>query len=509
MSISMQHRHKLLGLLTASLLSASIHAAPLTRDNGAPVGDNQNSQTAGASGPVLLQDVQLIQKLQRFDRERIPERVVHARGTGAHGEFTALDDLSDLSIAKVFHKGSKTPVFVRFSSVVHGNHSPETLRDPRGFATRFYTAEGNWDLVGNNFPTFFIRDAIKFPDMVHAFKPDPRTNLDDDSRRFDFFSHVPEATRTLTQLYSNEGTPVSYRTMDGNSVHAYKLVNAKGEIHYVKFHWKSLQGQKNLDPAQVVKIQGQDYSHMTNDLVSALNKGDFPKWDLYIQVLNAQDLATFDFDPLDATKIWPNVPERKIGQMVLNKNPDNVFQETEQVAMAPSNLVPGIEASEDRLLQGRLFSYADTQLHRIGANGVSLPINQPKVAVNNGNQDGATNPGDTRSGVNYQPSRLQPRDEVEHARYSQLPLSGSTQQVKIRREQNFKQAGDLYRSYSKREREDLINSLGGSLATTDDESKHIMLSYFYKADSEYGEGVSKVAKGDLSRVKALAAKLSD
>jgi catalase len=313
----------------------------------------------------------------------------------------------------------------------------------------------------------------------------------------------------LTQLYSNEGTPVSYRTMDGNSVHAYKLVNAKGEIHYVKFHWKSLQGQKNLDPAQVVKIQGQDYSHMTNDLVSALNKGDFPKWDLYIQVLNAQDLATFDFDPLDATKIWPNVPERKIGQMVLNKNPDNVFQETEQVAMAPSNLVPGIEASEDRLLQGRLFSYADTQLHRIGANGVSLPINQPKVAVNNGNQDGATNPGDTRSGVNYQPSRLQPRDEVEHARYSQLPLSGSTQQVKIRREQNFKQAGDLYRSYSKREREDLINSLGGSLATTDDESKHIMLSYFYKADSEYGEGVSKVAKGDLSRVKALAAKLSD
>lgn len=509
MSISMQHRHKLLGLLTASLLSASINAAPLTRDNGAPVGDNQNSQTAGASGPVLLQDVQLIQKLQRFDRERIPERVVHARGTGAHGEFTALDDLSDLSIAKVFHKGSKTPVFVRFSSVVHGNHSPETLRDPRGFATKFYTAEGNWDLVGNNFPTFFIRDAIKFPDMVHAFKPDPRTNLDDDSRRFDFFSHVPEATRTLTQLYSNEGTPVSYRTMDGNSVHAYKLVNAKGEIHYVKFHWKSLQGQKNLDPQQVVKIQGEDYSHMTNDLVSALNKGDFPKWDLYIQVLDAQDLATFDFDPLDATKIWPNVPQRKIGQMVLNKNPDNVFQETEQVAMAPSNLVPGIEASEDRLLQGRLFSYADTQLHRIGANGVSLPINQPKVAVNNGNQDGATNPGDTRSGVNYQPSRLQPRDEVEHARYSQLPLSGSTQQVKIRREQNFKQAGDLYRSYSKKERKDLINSLGGSLATADDESKHIMLSYFYKADSEYGEGVSKVAKGDLSRVKALAANLSD
>lgn len=202
-------------VLTASLLSLSVNAATLTRDNGAAVGDNQNSQTAGPNGPTLLQDVQLIQKLQRFDRERIPERVVHARGTGAHGTFTVSDDLSDLTKAKVFAAGQVTPVFVRFSAVVHGNHSPETLRDPRGFATKFYTADGNWDLVGNNFPTFFIRDAIKFPDMVHAFKPDPRTNLDDDSRRFDFFSHVPESTRTLTELYSNSGTPASYREMDG------------------------------------------------------------------------------------------------------------------------------------------------------------------------------------------------------------------------------------------------------------------------------------------------------
>ena len=215
------------GITCASLLSVTAQAATLTRDNGAAVGDNQNSQTAGANGPVLLQDVQLLQKLQRFDRERIPERVVHARGTGAHGTFTVTNDLSDLTKAKVFAKGETTPVFVRFSAVVHSAHSPETLRDPRGFATKFYTADGNWDLVGNNFPTFFIRDAIKFPDMVHAFKPDPRTNLDDDSRRFDFFSHVPEATRTLTELYSDSGTPASYREMDGNGVHAYKLVNAK------------------------------------------------------------------------------------------------------------------------------------------------------------------------------------------------------------------------------------------------------------------------------------------
>lgn len=501
-------RHALI-LATASLLSLSVQAANLTRDNGAAVGDNQNSQTAGATGPVLLQDVQLIQKLQRFDRERIPERVVHARGTGAHGTFTVTDNLNDLTKAKVFAAGEVTPVFVRFSAVVHGNHSPETLRDPRGFATKFYTADGNWDLVGNNFPTFFIRDAIKFPDMVHAFKPDPRTNLDDDSRRFDFFSHVPESTRTLTELYSDSGTPASYREMDGNGVHAYKLINAKGEAHYVKFHWKSLQGIKNLDPKQVVEVQGRDYSHMTNDLVTHINKGDFPKWDLYVQVLKPEDLAKFDFDPLDATKIWPNVPERKVGQMVLNRNPANVFQETEQVAMAPANLVPGIEPSEDRLLQGRVFSYADTQMYRLGANALQLPINAPRVTVNNGNQDGAMNLGKTTTGVNYQPSRLMPRDEPQTARYSQSPLSGSTQQAKIQREQNFKQAGDLYRSYSKKERQDLIENFGGSLATTDDESKHIILSFLYKADPEYGTGVAKVAKGDLARVKALAEKLTD
>ncbi|MFC3395577.1 catalase KatB [Brenneria rubrifaciens] len=485
-------------------------ADTLTRDNGAPVGDNQNSQTAGDNGPVLLQDVQLLQKLQRFDRERIPERVVHARGTGAHGEFTATADISDLTTAQVFKVNSKTPVFVRFSSVVHGNHSPETLRDPRGFATKFYTTEGNWDLVGNNFPTFFIRDAIKFPDMVHAFKPDPRTNLDDDSRRFDFFSHVPESIRTLTLLYSNEGTPATYRNMDGNGVHAYKFVNSKGEVHYVKFHWKTLQGIKNLDPQQVEKVQGKDYSHMSNDLVTAINRGDFPKWDLYIQVLTPDSLKTFDFNPLDATKIWPNVPERKIGQMVLNRNPDNIFQETEQVAMAPSNLVPGIEPSEDKLLQGRLFAYADTQMYRVGANGLSLPINLPRSKVNNGNQDGSLNSGNTKdNGVNYQPSRLYPREELTSARYSHLPLQGTTTQSKIQREQNFKQTGELYRSYSEKDRTDLVNSLGSALATADEKSRDIMLSYFYKADKDYGTRLTSVAKADLTTVQKLAEKLSD
>ena len=499
-----------LGLIASAMLVAnSAIATPLTRDNGAPVGDNQHSQTAGSTGPTLLQDVQLIQKLQRFDRERIPERVVHARGTGAHGEFVASRDISDLTLAKVFTPGERTPVFVRFSSVVHGLHSPETLRDPRGFATRFYTSDGNWDLVGNNFPTFFIRDAIKFPDLVHAFKPDPRTNLGNDARRFDLLSHMPEATRTLTQLYSNEGTPASYRHMDGNSVHAYKFVNKDGEITYVKFRWKTLQGQKNLTPAEVAEIQGRDFSHMTSDLVSAINRGDYPKWDLYIQTLKPGELDDFDFDPLDPTKIWPEVAEHKVGQMVLNRNIGNFFQETEQVALAPSNLISGIEPSEDRLLQGRLFSYADTQMYRVGANATGLPINQPRARVNNGNQDGALNAGRTVGSVNYEPSRLQPRPGTQAARYSQLPLSGTTQQQRPDRQRNYAQAGDLFRSYDRKHRLDLINSFGQSLAHSDNESKHIILSFLYKADPEYGTGVTTVAGGDLARVKRLAAQLAD
>ncbi|MNX96902.1 Catalase precursor [compost metagenome] len=277
----------------------------------------------------------------------------------------------------------------------------------------------------------------------------------------------------------------------------------------MKFRWKSLQGQKNLNPKQVAKIQATDYSHMTSDLVQAIDKGDFPKWDLYIQVLRPDQLAGFAFDPLDATKIWPGIPERKVGQMVLNRNVGNFFQETEQVAMAPSNLVPGIEPSEDRLLQGRLFSYADTQMYRVGANALSLPVNRPRVRVNNGNQDGAMNPHQTTSSVNYEPSILAPRPADEAARYSQTPLSGSTQQARIQREQNFLQAGELYRSYNRKDRTDLVNSFGQSLAGASVRSKHLMLSYLYKADPEYGSRVAKVAGGNLIEVKRLAAALQD
>jgi len=496
--------------VVAGCLLAFASADPLTRDNGAPVGDNQNSQTAGADGPVLLQDVQLIQKLQRFDRERVPERVVHARGTGAHGEFVATADISDITRAKVFASGTRTPVFVRFSTVIHGTHSPETLRDPRGFATKFYTSEGNWDLVGNNLPIFFIRDAIKFPDMVHSLKPSPATNLQDPERYFDFFSHVPESTHMITRLYTDYGTPKSYRLMDGNGVHAYKFVNAAGQITYVKFHWDSLQGEKNLTAAEAEKIQAKDFNHASRDLIDAINRGEFPKWDLYVQVLKPEELSRFDFNPLDATKVWTGVPERKIGTMTLNRNPSNIFQETEQSAFAPSNLVPGIEPSEDRLLQGRIFSYADTQLYRVGANGLQLPINRPLASVNNGNQDGSLNPGATQADVNYQPSVRRPMVETTALKYSALPLQGATQQARIQKTLNFRQAGEFYRSLSATEKKNLIANLSGDLkAVKNDQIRQAMLSHFYKADADYGSALCMAVGANTQQVAALAARLSE
>jgi len=498
-------------ILSASLLASAIavQAAPLTRDNGAAVGDNQNSKTAGPNGSVLLEDVHLIQKLQRFARERIPERVVHARGTGVHGEFVSTGDFSHLTRAGLFAKaGIKTPVFVRFSTVVHSKGSPETLRDPRGFATKFYTQQGNWDLVGNNLPVFFIRDAIKFPDMVHSLKPSPVTNKQDPNRFFDFFSHEPGATHMLTQVYSDLGTPESYRKMDGFGVHAYKWVNQNNEVHYVKFQWKSQQGIATLDAKQTAEVQSKDFNHLTHDLYSAIDKGDYPKWDLYVKVLTPSELNRFDFNALDATKIWPDVKETKVGTMTLTKVPDNFFSATEQSAFAPSRLIPGIEPSEDRLLQGRIFSYSDTQLYRLGANHQQLAINRPHVSVNNHNQEGTMNISGQNSDINYEPSRQRNLTSPDSARYSQTALSGSTQQRAIHKQQNFKQAGELYRSFAKSAQSNLISNLAGDLAQVrDSETKHIMLSYFYKADTQYGTRLTKAVKGDLAKVKKLARSL--
>ncbi|MEA3083339.1 MAG: catalase [Paraburkholderia sp.] len=503
-------KRTLLSVVLSATMLPPVFAADMTRDNGSPVGDNQNSETAGPEGPVLLQDSHLVEKLQRFDRERIPERVVHARGTGAFGEFVPSADVSDLTTAQVFSPGSKTPVFVRFSTVMGYRGSPEQARDPRGFAIKFYTRQGNWDMVGINWPIFFIRDAIKFPDFVHANKPSAVTGVQDANLAFDFFAHTPEATNMLTHLYSDDGMPDSYRHMDGFGVHAFKFVNAKGEVHYVKFHWVSDQGKKDLRPGEIAASIGSDWNLMTNDLYGAIRKGAFPKWDLYVQVLKPSDLNKFSYDGLDDTKEWLGVPERKIGTMTLNRVPDNYFESTEESAFAPSRLVPGIEPSEDRMLQGRLFAYADTQMYRLGANYNSLPINRPLIDVHNNNQDGKMNSGDRTGEINYEPSGISEISQDPKYKYLQTPLSGTTQQIAIHKKQNFRQAGQYFESLTEQGKGDLVTALSGDLShVTNEDNKYTMLSYFNKADPDLGARLIRALNADGSKVKTMSAKLSD
>lgn len=482
--------------LVLSIAKGTSQQKQLTMNNGAPVGDNQNSKTIGQNGQVLLEDIHLIEKLASFDRERIPERVVHARGVGAYGEFVASNDVSKYTKASLFQKGKTTPVFVRFSTVVHSAGSPETLRDPRGFATKFYTDQGNYDLVGNNLPVFFIRDAIKFPDMVHAFKPSPINNKQDPNRVFDFFSNIPEGTHLLTRVYSDYGIPANYRQMDGFGVHAYKWVNSNNEVTYVKYTWKSLQGIKNLTAQEASTVQGQDFQHATVDLYDQIKKDNFPSWELYVQVLKASDFDKMDINPLDATKIWPDnvAPLQLVGKMTLNRIPDNFFQEVEQSAFSPATLVPGIEPSEDKLLQGRLFSYPDTQRHRIGANFQQLPINAPKVATATNNQNGAFSTRKINGDINYQPSATQngfvDNEKEDYSKSAFVNIT--TVQQKISKPNDFKQAGEFYRLLPEKEKQSLIKNLSGDLKTVSNkEVVSKMVGYFYMADSDFGKRLAK------------------
>lgn len=503
-------------LLASSILGSIVvtNAQTLTTNTGTPVGDNQNSKTIGNNGQVLLEDIHLIEKLAAFDRERIPERVVHARGAGAFGEFVADKDFSDVTVADFLSQaGKKTPLMVRFSTVTHQQGSPETYRDPRGFAVKFYTEQGNYDLVGNNLPVFFIRDAIKFPDMVHAFKPSPITNgASDPNRVFDFFSNLPESTHMLTWLFSDYGIPANYRQMEGNGVHAYKWVNAKGEVTYVKYKWVPQQKIKNLTQEEANAIQSTSIEHATLDLRNEIEKGNFPKWDLHIQMLKKEDFDKLDFNPVDVTKIWPETVAKfvKVGTMTLNANPTNYFQQVEQAAFAPSNLVPGIEPSEDKLLQGRLFSYADTQRHRLTGNHQQIPVNASKNAVKTYNQDGYMSLREQKGDVNYQPSTNLPAvKEDTKFKYSKsvFPAGTTTAQAKIDRENNFKQAGDLYKSFSKQDKDNLIKNLGGALGAV--KNKTIvakMISHFYQADREFGMRLAEAVKMDRKELESLLTK---
>lgn len=488
----------------------------LTTRQGHPVTDNQNMRTVGNRGPATMENYQFIEKITHFDRERIPERVVHARGAGAHGYFESYgmvgnEPVSKYTRAKLFQeKGKRTPVFVRFSTVGHGNHSPETLRDPRGFAVKFYTEDGNWDLVGNNLKIFFIRDAIKFPDLIHSQKPDPVTNIQSGERIFDFISNTPEAMHMVTFLFSPWGIPANYRQMQGSGVNTYKWVNKDGQAVLVKYHWEPKHGIKNLTQVQAQEVQGKNFNHATQDLYEAIEKGDFPEWELLIQIMSDDDHPELDFDPLDDTKIWPQdqFPWLPVGKMILNKNPENYFAEVEQAAFGTGVLVDGLDFSDDKMLQGRTLSYSDTQRYRVGPNYLQLPINAPKTQVATNQRDGQMAykvdmaPGQNPH-INYEPSTLNGLREAPKTNKEYTPhYNANLVKQKIERTNDFKQAGERYRMFEDWERDDLILNLVNTLKTADKRIQDKMVEMFTKCDAEYGQRVAdglRKAGSDMSK----------
>lgn len=469
----------------------------LTTSWGAPVGDNQNSQTAGGRGPTLIQDVHLLEKLAHFNRERVPERVVHAKGAGAHGYFEVTNDLSKYTKANFLSSvGKRTPMFIRFSTVAGELGSADTVRDPRGFAVKFYTEEGNYDLVGNNTPVFFIRDAIKFPDFIHTQKRDPKTHLKNPTAVWDFWSLSPESLHQVTTLMSDRGIPATLRHMHGFGSHTFKWVNEQGEGVWVKYHFKTEQGIKNLDVDLAAKLAGENPDYHTEDLFNAIENGDFPAWKLCVQIMPMEDANTYRFDPFDVTKVWSqkDYPLIEVGRMVLNKNPENYFAEVEQATFSPGAFVPGIEASPDKMLQGRLFAYSDAHRYRVGANHNSLPINRPKAEVNNYQRDGQMRFDSNGGGaVYYEPNSFGGPTESPENKPAALPLTGFADSVAYDQHDHYTQAGDLYRLLSEDERARLVQNIVGAMKPVEiEEIKLRQIQHFYKADPEYG---TRVAEG--------------
>jgi catalase len=469
----------------------------LTTSWGAPVGDNQNSMTAGSRGPTLIQDVHLLEKLAHFNRERVPERVVHAKGAGAHGYFEVSNDVSKYTKADFLSEvGKQTPMFIRFSTVAGELGSADTVRDPRGFAVKFYTEEGNYDIGGKNTPVFFIRDAIKFPDFIHTQKRHPQTHLKNPNAVWDFWSLSPESLHQVTILMSDRGIPATLRHTNGYGSHTFKWVNKDGDAVWVKYHFKTDQGVKNLDVNLAAKLAGENPDYHTEDLFNAIDKGDFPSWTLYVQIMPVEDADTYKWDPFDVTKVWSqkDYPLIEVGKMTLNKNPENYFAEVEQATFSPGNFVPGIEASPDKMLQGRLFAYSDAHRYRVGANHNALPINRPKAEVNNYQRDGFMRPDSNGgSSVYYEPNSLSGPQESAEDRTSAFPVSGVAESVSYDHNDHYTQAGDLYRLMSEEERARLVENIVGAMKPVEsDEIKLRQIQHFYKADPEYG---TRVAKG--------------
>jgi catalase len=475
--------------------------AVLTTRQGHPVYDNQNQRTVGARGPATLENYHFLEKISHFDRERIPERVVHARGITAFGHFEAYGKLGDEPIerftrAKLFAEaGKRTDVAVRFSTVIGGRDSSEAARDPRGFAVKFYTEDGNWDLVGNNLGVFFIRDAIKFPDVIHALKPDPVDFEQKPNRIFDFMSQTPESMHMLVNLFSPRGIPADYRHMQGFGVNTYKWINATGESVLVKYHWMPTQGVRSMTEQDAAQVQAAGLGHATKDLYAAIEAGDFPQWELVVQIMSDDEHPELDFDPLDDTKTWPeqDFPPRAVGRMVLNRMPVNFFAENEQIAFGTGVLVDGLDFSDDKMLIGRTFSYSDTQRYRVGPNYLQLPVNQPQNAkVRTNQRDGQmayfVDGAQESPHVNYEPSITGGLREAQYPTHDEQgpEIRGRLTRKRLPRTNDYQQAGQRYLLLQQWERDDLVHNFVTLLSQCVRPIQERMVWHFLLVENDLG-----------------------
>ena len=479
----------------------------LTTVAGAPVVDNQNTMTAGPRGPVLLQDVWYLEKLAHFDREVIPERRMHAKGSGAHGTFTVTHDITRYTKAKIFSViGKKTEMFVRFSTVAGERGAADAERDIRGFAMKFYTEEGNWDLVGNNTPVFFLRDPLKFPDLNHAIKRDPRTNMRSAKNNWDFWTSLPEALHQVTITMSDRGIPFSFRHMHGFGSHTFSMINAKNERVWVKFHLVCQQGIKTLTDAEAEAIVAKDRESNQRDLLESIDRGDFPKWKMFIQVMTEEQAAKMPYNPFDLTKVWykKDFPLIEVGYFELNRNPDNYFAEVEQAAFNPANVVPGIGFSPDKMLQGRLFSYGDAQRYRLGVNHHQIPVNAPRCPVNSYHRDGQmrvnNNAGST---IAYEPNSYGEWQEQPGFKEPPLNITGPADNWDFREDDDdyYTQPGKLFRLMTSEKQKVLFENTARAMGDAPKFVKIRHIGNCLKADSAYGKGVADALGISIGEVK--------
>ena len=481
----------------------------MTTAAGIPVADNQNSLTAGPRGPLLVQDWQLFEKHAHFNRERIPERVVHAKGSAAYGTFTVTHDIARYTKAELFSEvGKQTRCFLRFSTVAGERGAADAERDVRGFAVKFYTEQGNWDLVGNNTPVFFVRDPYKFSDFIRTQKRDPRTNMRDPKAMWDFWSLSPESLHQVTILFSDRGLPRSYRHVHGFGSHTYSFLNAANERVWVKFHFKTMQGIECLTDAESTKLIGEDRESHQRDLYEAIERGDFPKWRVCVQIMPEADAGKTPYNPFDLTKVWPHgdYPLHDVGVLELNENPENYFADVEQSSFSPANVVPGVGHSPDKMLQFRIFSYADAHRYRLGVNADALPVNRPVCPVNTYHRDGAMRfDGNCGGAVNYEPNSRGGPVEDPSFREPPLALSGAADRYNHREgNDDYSQAGALFRLMPADEQARLFAALAGAMRDVGEEIQMRQLVHFHRADPAYGKGVAEALGIDPAKVAAGA-----